>query len=100
MKPMFGVFSLATKFDCLFLDIFLKFLLICGFNFWQISPLPPWIYALKDALIHFLVNSSAKNSLRRANDVVFFLFCVLVSRPMGGAIAPPGYATEIYVEIA
>ena len=43
----------------------------------------------KDALNHFLVNSSAKDSLRTAKNVVFFLFFILVDRPMGGAIAPP-----------
>ena len=83
IKPMFGVFILAMKFDCLFLGIFLKFSLICDFNFWQISPLP-WIYVSKDALNHFLVNSSAKKniSLKRAKNVVFSLFCILVDRPI------------------
>ena len=54
------------------------------------------MYVSKNALNHFLVNSSAKDSLRRAKNVVFFLFCILVNRPMGGDIAPPpapGYAT-------
>ena len=55
---MFSIFTLAIKFDCLFLTIFLKFLFICEFYFWQISP-PPWIYALKDVLNHYLIYSSA-----------------------------------------
>ena len=58
---------------------------------------PPRIYVSKDALNHFLVNSSEKNNLKRVKNVVFFLFCILVDRPMKGAIAPaptpPGYAT-------
>ena len=33
-----------------------------------------------------LVNSSAKNSLKRAENVVFFLFCILVDRPMRRAL--------------
>ena len=67
---------------------FLKFSLVCDINFWQISS-PPLIYVSKDALNHFLVNSSTKNSLKRAKNVVFFLFCILVDRPMQGVIAPP-----------
>ena len=38
------------------------------------------MYVSKNALNHFLVNSSAKDSLRRAKNVVFFLFCILVDR--------------------
>ena len=64
---------------------FSKFLLICDFNLWQTSL--PWIYVSKDALNHFWVHSSAKNSLKRAKNVVFFLFCVLVDRLIEEAIA-------------
>ena len=47
------------------------------------------MYVSNDALNHFLVNSSAKNSLKRAKNVVFSLFCILVDKSMrGGAIAP------------
>ena len=46
------------------------------------------MYVSNDALNHFLVNSSAKNSLKRAKNVVFSLFCILVDRPMVGAIFP------------
>ena len=85
---MFGVFTLAIRFDCLFLGNFSKFSLICDFNFWQLAPR---IYVSNNALNHFLVNSSAKkNSLKRAKNVVFSLFCILIDRSMGGvgAIAP------------
>ena len=55
---------------------------------------PPRIYASKDALNHCLVHSSTNNSLRKDKNVVFFLFCILVDRPMGGTMAPPTtYAT-------
>ena len=88
IKPMFGVFALAIKIYWLFIfGHFSKFLLICDFNFWQISL--SWRYVAKDALNQFLVHSSAKNSLKRPKNVVFFLFCVLVDRPMGEAIGPP-----------
>ena len=48
------------------------------------------MYVLKDVLNYYLVHSSAFNCLKRATNVVFFSFCVLVDMPMGGgAIAPP-----------
>ena len=37
IKPMFGVFTLAIKFDSLFSGIFSKFSLICDVNFWQLA---------------------------------------------------------------
>ena len=81
---MFGIFTLAIKFDCLFLGIFSKFLLICDFIFDNLAP-PPRICVSKDALNHFLVHSSSKNSPRRAKNVVFSLFWILV----GGSLASP-----------
>ena len=42
----------------------------------------------KDDLNYFLVNSNAKNSLRRAKNVLFFLFCILVDSSMGGGYSP------------
>ena len=47
------------------------------------------MYVSKDALNHFLVHSSAKSSLRRAKNVLFVLFSILVDRIMEEAIAPP-----------
>ena len=47
---MFGIFTLAVKFDCLFLGIFSKFLLICDFYFWQFSPPPPLEYVFQKML--------------------------------------------------
>ena len=41
------------------------------------------------AVNHFLVHPSPKNSLRNAKNVVFFLFCNLVDRPIRRATAPP-----------
>ena len=79
---MFGIFILAIKFDCLFLIIFQSFHWFVTFIFDKLAT--PWIYVSKDALNHFLVHSSTKNSLRKAKNVVFSLFCILVDMPMGG----------------
>ena len=81
MKNMFSIFTLAIKLDCLFLAIFLAFHWFVSFIFGKL--IPPWIYVSKDAKNHFLVYTSAKNSLRSAKNVVFPLFCILVDRPIG-----------------
>ena len=49
------------------------------------------MYVSKDVSNHFLVHFNAKNSLKSAKNVVFPLFCILVDRPMEGAVAslPP-----------
>ena len=46
---MFGIFTLAIKFDCLFLGIFSKFLLICDFIFDNLAP-PPLEYVFQKML--------------------------------------------------
>ena len=38
--------------------------------------------------ITILIHSSARNSLKSAKSVVFFLLCILVDMQMRGAIAP------------
>ena len=63
----------------IFIDLWLWFLTIS----------PPWIYVSKDSLNHFLVNSSAKNSLKRAKNVVFFFYISFIWL----LPPPPGYAT-------
>ena len=50
------------------------------------------MYGSKDALNHILVHSSPKTSLISAKNVVFFLFCILVDRPMGGEGKSPPLA--------
>ena len=87
MTPMFSIFTLAIKFDCLFLTIFQSFHLFVSFVFDKLAP--PWIYASKDVLNHYLVHSSAQNSLKSAKNVVLFSFCILVDMPMGGYSPPP-----------
>ena len=76
---MFGVFTLAIKFHYLFLGILKTFHWLVTLLFDKLAP--PQIYVSKDALNHLSVNSSAKDSLRRAKNVVFFLFRILVVRP-------------------
>ena len=58
MTPMFSIFALAIKFDCLFLAIFRSFHLFVGFNFDKLAP-PPEHMSQKDVLNHYLVHSSA-----------------------------------------
>ena len=38
----------------------------------------------EDTLNHFLVDSSAKTSLRSAKNVIVFIFCILVDKPTRG----------------
>ena len=56
MTPMFGIFTLTIKFDCLFLTIFQSFHLFVGFVFDKLAP--AWTYVSKDVLNHYLVYSS------------------------------------------
>ena len=58
MTPMFSIFTLAIKFDCLFFTIFQDFHLLVGFIFDKLVP-PPRTYVSKDGLNHYLVHSSA-----------------------------------------
>ena len=71
MTPMFSIFALAIKFDCLFLTNFQSFHLFVSFVFDKLAP-PPWIYVSKDALNHYLVHSSVYNSLKSAKNAMFF----------------------------
>ena len=57
MTPMFSIFTLAIKFDGLFLTIFQSFHLFVSFVFDKLAP--PKIYVSKDVLNHYLVHSSA-----------------------------------------
>ena len=60
-----------------------------SFVFDKLSPPPLLNKHFKIGFKSFLVYSSAKDSLRSAKNMVFFLFSILVGRPIiGGAIAP------------
>ena len=69
---MFDVFTLTIKFDCLFLGIFWSFHWLVTLIFDELASLPSEYMFQKNALNHFFVNSSAKDGLRRAKNVVFF----------------------------
>ena len=72
MTPMFSIFTLAIKFDCVFLIIFQSFHLFVSSNFDELAPLPFEYMFQKDVLNHNLVHSSALNSLKSVKNVVFF----------------------------
>ena len=44
MKPVFSIFTLAIKFDCLFLAIFQSFYWFVGFNFDKLAPPPKFMF--------------------------------------------------------
>ena len=97
---MFSVFILAIKFDCLFLGIFQSFHCFVTLIFDKLDPLTINL-CLKRCFKSLFCPFLRKDSLGRAKNVVFSLFCILVERPMGGLLAPPsahpnppGYATE------
>ena len=78
------------------LDKNVVFSLFCILVGSSLAP-PPQINVSNYALNHFLVQSSAKKSLRSAKNVVFSLFCILVGRPPPPP-PPPGYATAHALE--
>ena len=94
---MFSIFTLAIKFDCIFLTIFQSFHLFVSFIFNKLASPLNTVYVSKDVLNHYLVHSSAFKGLKSAKNVVFFSFCILVDMPMGGGLQPPrpppGYTT-------
>ena len=44
LTPMFSIFTLAIKFDCLFLTIFQSFHLFVGFIFDKLAPPPEHLF--------------------------------------------------------
>ena len=97
---MFSNFTLAIKFDCVFLTIFQSFHLFVSFIFSKLAPPLNTVYVSKGVLNHYLVQCNAFNSLKSAKNVVFFSFCILVDMPMGqGAIAPAPLATLLYTNM-
>ena len=95
MTPMFSIFTLAIKFDCLFLTIYQRFHLFVGFIFVKLAP-PPRDICFKRC---FKSLSSPLQSIKQsqsAKNLVFFPFCFLIDMSIRGGYsphAPPGYAT-------
>ena len=95
---MFSIFTLAIKFDCLFLTVYQRFHLFVGFIFEKLAP-PPDICFKRCFKSLFSPLQCIKQS-QSAKNVVFFPFCILVDMSLGGggggggAIAlPPPLAT-------
>ena len=89
MTPMFSVFTLAIKFDSVFLTIFQSFHLFVSFIFNKLAPPLNTVYVSNNVLNHYLVHCSAFKSLKSAKNVVFFSFGILVDMPMGEGLQPP-----------
>ena len=58
MTPMFNIFTLAIKFDCLFLTIIQSFHSLVSFVFDELAPPPEYMFQ-KMCLNHYLVHFSA-----------------------------------------
>ena len=86
---MFSIFTLAIKFDCLFLTIYQRFHLFVGFIFAKLAP-PPLDICFKRCFISLSSPLQCIKQSQSAKNVVFFLFCFLVDMSMGGgANSPP-----------
>ena len=80
---MLRTFRLAIKFDCQFLATFQTFI------FDELAPAPPLNKRFKICFKSFFESILVQDSLRRAKNLVFFLFSLLVGRPIGGLQPPP-----------
>ena len=70
---MFGVFTLAIKFDCFFSGIFSKFSLICDFNFWQLAfkPCAPQNTACAPEIVSVISFQEEKHEWKRRLSLRF-----------------------------
>ena len=101
MFTLFSIFTLAIKFDCLFLTIYQRFHLFVGFIFVKLAP--PIDICFKRCFKSLSSQLQCIKQSQSAKNIVFFPFRILVDMSMGGggggggAIAPPheppGYAT-------
>ena len=80
---MSNIFILAIKFDCLFLAVFQSYCLIVSFIIDKLLPPAEHTYQKMLWIPFESISVQKKDSLRSAKNVVFFLFCILVDRPMG-----------------
>ena len=86
---MFSIFTLAIKFDCLFLTIYQRFYLFVDLVFDKLAP-PPLDMCFKRCFKSLSSPLQCIKQSQSAKNVVFFPFCFLVDMSMGGgAIAPP-----------
>ena len=95
MTPMFSIFTLAIKFDCLFLTIYQSFHLFFGFIFDKLAPSPLNMCFKRCFKSIFSPLQCIKHS-QSAKNVVFFPFCILVDMSMGGGgYSPPPPLTTL-----
>ena len=86
---MLSTFQLEIKFDFQFFAVFQSFFFSNLPVFDELAP-PPTNKRFKICFKSFFwVYSSAKDSVRSAAKAVFFLFSILVGRPIGGTVARP-----------
>ena len=83
MKPMFRIFTLVIKFNCLFLAIFQSFRKFVSFIFDKLAP-PPRINVSKSALNLFLVHSSAKKTVSKVLKTWYFFYSAFWSTGQWG----------------
>ena len=79
---MLRTFRLAIKFDYQFLATFQTFI------FDKLAP-PPLNKGFKICFKSFFESILVQDSLRRAKNLVFFLFSILVGKPIGELQLPP-----------
>ena len=88
MTPMFSIFTLAIKFDCLFLTIYQRFNLFVGFSFDKLAP-PLDICFKRCFKPLFNPLQCIKQSQKRSKRSVFPNLHFGRHASGGGAIAPP-----------
>ena len=86
---MFSIFTLAIKFDCIFLTIYQRLHLLVGYIFDKIAPSLNICFKRCFKSLFSLLQSIKQS--QNAKNVVLFPFCILVDMSMGGggAIASP-----------
>ena len=84
---MFSIFTLAIKFDCLFLTIYQRFHLFVDLIFDKLAP-PPLDMCFKRCFKSLFSPLQCIKQSQSAKNVVFFPFCFLVDMSMGG-YSPP-----------
>ena len=88
MTPMFSIFTLVIKFDCLFFTIYERFHLFVGFIFDKLAP--PLNICFKICFKSLFGPLQCIKQSQSAKNVVFFLILHFGRHVNGGgAIAPP-----------
>ena len=92
---MFSIFTLAIKFDCLFLAIFQSFDLFVSFIFDKLAP-PPVNTYFKRCFKSLFSSFQCKKSVLKVLKTRYFSYSAFLSTGQwgwGGGYGSPGYAT-------